>query len=207
MIRDLDSTIQTLFESQPPFDPTIDPPLSDPVPVISFDLPDADWRLSLEGPTVNFYLYDVRENRKIRTTEPIVQRSPDGTRAFRRQPPARIDCAYCITAWSPAASESVLEEHHMLSQVLTMLLQNRTIPAEMLVGTLENQIPPYPTVIASADGIKNQPEFWGALDQQLKPSLNYVVTLALILDEAPEELPLAVADVDIDTKQFGEDTD
>ena len=29
------------------------------------------------------------------------------------------------------------------------------------------------------------PEFWGALDQQLKPSLNYTITLALLLDEEP----------------------
>jgi simple sugar transport system permease protein len=36
-------------------------------------------------------------------------------------------------------------------------------------------------VIASQEGVKNLPEFWNALDQRLKPSLNYVVTLAMMV--------------------------
>lgn len=183
MIRDLDDTIQELLETRAP--PGSELAGAD----ITFDLPDADWRAGVNTLTVNCYLYDIRENRDLRTVEPLLQRSPDGTRATRRQAPARIDCAYCITAWSPATDESVLEEHRLLSQVLKVLLQNPTIPAGVLQGGLVDQIPPYPTVIASPDGVKNQPEFWGALDQQLKPSLNYVVTLAMILDEPPAELP------------------
>ena len=42
-----------------------------------------------------------------------------------------------------------------------------TIPEDVLQGSLKSQIPPYPTVIAAPDGVKNQPEFWAALDQQL----------------------------------------
>jgi hypothetical protein len=189
MIRDLDDTIQELLETRAP--PGSELAGAD----ISFDLPDADWRAGVNTLTVNCYLYDIRENRELRTTEPLLQRSPDGTRATRRQAPARIDCAYCITAWSPATDESVLEEHRLLSQVLKVLLQNPTIPADALQGGLVDQIPPYPTVIASPDGVKNQPEFWGALDQQLKPSLNYVVTLAMILDEPPAELPRVTEEV------------
>jgi hypothetical protein len=116
-----------------------------------------------------------------------VQRNGDGSRATRRRAPARVDCAYCLTAWSPAAAESVLEEHRLLSQVLHIMLQNSTIPTDVLQGSLVDQIPPYPTVIASTEGVKNLPEFWAALDQQLKPSLNYVITLAFLLDESPPE--------------------
>jgi hypothetical protein len=166
---------------------------------ISFDLPDADWRGGLETLTVNCYLYDIRENLELRTREPVLQRSPDGTRATRRPPPVRIDCAYCITAWSRATEESVLEEHRLLSQVLLVLLRNPTIPASALQGSLVNQVPPYPTVIAAPDGVKNQPEFWGALDQQLKPSLNYVVTLAVMLDVVSDPLPPVVDEVRVAT--------
>lgn len=189
MIRDLDDTIQELLKTRAPAGSEL------AGADISFDLPDADWRAGVSTLTVNCYLYDIRENLEMRTNEPPLQRSPDGTRAVRRQPPARIDCAYCITAWSPATDESVLEEHRLLSQVLLVLLRNPTIPSDVLQGSLVGQIPPYPTVIASPDGVKNQPEFWGALDQQLKPSLNYVVTLAMILDEAPAELPRVVEEV------------
>lgn len=189
MIRDLDDTIQELLETRAPDDSELDQAN------ISFDLPDAEWRAGLDKLTVNCYLYDIRENRDLRTNELMLQRSPDGTRAVRRQAPVRIDCAYCITAWSPATDESVLEEHRLLSQVLTVLLKNPTIPSDVLQGSLVNQIPPHPTVIASPDGIKNQPEFWGALDQQLKPSLNYVVTLVMRLDEEPAELTRVVEEV------------
>lgn len=201
MIRDLDDTIRELLETRAA--PGSELAGAD----INFDLPDADWRGGLTTLTVNCYLYDVRENEELRTNEPLLQRSLDGTRAVRRQPPKRINCAYCITAWSPATSESVLEEHRLLSQVLLVLLRNPTIPGDVLQGSLVDQIPPYPTVIASSDGVKNQPEFWGALDQQLKPSLNYVVTLAMILDEPPAVLPRVVEEVVVETEHLEEFTD
>lgn len=179
MIRDLDETIRTLLEDEAR-------PGSELAQAgISFDLPDAEWRAGVSTLTVNCYLYDLRENRELRTNEPVLHRHEPSGRAIYRKPPVRIDCGYCITAWSAVSDESVLEEHRLLSQVLRVLLRNPTIPTAALQGSLADQIPPYPTVIASADGVENQPEFWGALDQQLKPSLNYVVTLAMMLDEEP----------------------
>lgn len=194
MIRDLDETIEQLLITRAPAGSEL------AGADISFDLPDADWRAGLEALTVNCYLYDIRENFDLRTVEPPVQRSADGTRAIRRRAPVRIDCAYCITAWSPATDESVLEEHRLLGQVLRVLLRHPTVPADVLQGSLADQIPPYPTIIASPDGVKNPPEFWGALDQQLKPSLNYVLTLAVSLDESPDEaaMPPVVEEVRVE---------
>jgi hypothetical protein len=191
MIRDLDDTIEQLLQSRAPADSEL------AAATISFDLPDTQWRAGLEALTVNCYLYDIRENKELRTNEQPIQRSADLKRAIRRQAPVRIDCAYCITAWSPAADESILEEHRLLSQVLRVLLQHPTIPADVLQGNLVSQIPPFPTVIASAEGVKNQPEFWGALDQQLKPSLNYVVTLVMSLDDPPDQLMPVVEEVTV----------
>jgi len=185
VIRDLDQTVRELLETRAPAGSEL------AGADVVFDLPDADWRAGLGGLTVDCYLYDLRENAELRTEEPLLQRSADGTRAARLRPPARIDCSYCITAWSTATDEPVLEEHRVLSQVVRILLANPTIPADVLQGTLATQIPPYPTIIAAADGIRNQPDFWGALDQQLKPSLNYVVTLAMLLDDELPEAALA----------------
>ena len=181
MIAALDETIRQLLKKQAP--PGSELNGAD----VSFDIPDGDWRSSLEKLTVNCYLYDIRENRDLRTTEPVRQRDPDTGKSAWRTPPVRIDCAYCITAWSPAENESVLDEHRLLSQVLMVLLRNRTIPPGLLATGLPKQLPPYPTVIASTDGMKNLPEFWGALDQQLKPSLSYVVTLVVMLDPEPAD--------------------
>ncbi|MFZ1983467.1 MAG: DUF4255 domain-containing protein [Desulfatitalea sp.] len=181
MIRDLDDTLAQLLRSRAPAGSEL------AAATISFDLPDAQWRAGLEALTVNCYLYDIRENKALRTNERPIQRSADLSRAIRRRAPVRIDCAYCITAWSPATDESILEEHRLLGQVLRVLLRHPTIPSSVLQGDLVDQIPPYPTVIASAEGVKNQPEFWGALDQQLKPSLNYVVTLVMSIDDSPSD--------------------
>jgi hypothetical protein len=194
MIRDLDATVQRLLLGGAPPTSTL------AGATISFDLPDADWRGTLTGLTVNCYLYDVHENLEMRTNEPFLVRT--GQTATRVAPPVRIDCAYCITAWSTATTDSVLDEHDLLSQVLVVLLQNPTIPAAMLQGSLVGQIPPYPTVIASVDGIvKNHPQFWTALDQKLKPSLNYIVTLAMLLDPAPTGAPTPFSSVVITAGQ------
>ena len=200
MIKDLDDTLQALLTDKAPTGSEL------AGATISFDLPDGDWRQQIDALTVNCYLYDIRENAMLRTREPLLERSDDRTRASRRRPPVRIDCAYCITAWSRASSESVADEHRLLSQVLRVLLQHPTIPADVLRGSLVDQIPPYPTVIALPDGVKNQPEFWGALDQQLKPSLNYVATLAMMIDEAPTELGRVVEQVDVEARHRDEGT-
>lgn len=181
MIRDLDDTVKAFIEQAAK-------PGSDLAQAeISFDLPDSTWRKNVKenGHTINCYLYDVQENTQLRTHEPLIQRggSDERERAVRRRPPARVDCSYRLTAWSPADREAVLEEHRLLGQVLKVLLKNRTIPQEVLQGDLADQIPPYPTVIASPNGLGNRTEFWAALDHPVKPSLSYVVTLAIMLDE------------------------
>ena len=46
------------------------------------------------------------------------------------------------------------------------------------------------TVIAAPDSTKNNPDFWKALDQELRPALNYVVTLGMWLDPVPPDAAL-----------------
>lgn len=185
MIRDLDATIGAMLKAGAAIGSAL------ASATISFDLPDTAWRAALTALTVNCYLYDVRENLDMRTYEAIMSRSADGRQATRGAPPIRIDCSYCITAWSIATSDAVLDEHDLLSQVLVVLLRNQSINPAVLQGTLVGQIPPYPTVIASQDGIvKHHPQFWTALDQKLKPSLNYVITLAMPIEtSAPAATP------------------
>ena len=189
MIQDLDATIERLLSDRAP--PGSELAGAD----ISFEIPDEEWRSSLSSLTVNCYLYDIQENLDLRTYEPMIQRSNDGTAAIHRLAPRRINCAYCITAWSAATTDPVLEEHRLLGQILQVLLRNPTIPDGLLQGGLVGQIPPYPTVIAATDGMKNNPEFWNALDQQLKPSLSYVITLAMLMDDEPDALAPVVSEV------------
>jgi hypothetical protein len=194
MIRDLDDTIKTFLKARAPRGSLLEQVN------IGFDLPDAAWRNKLSKLTLNCYLYDIRENREMRTAEPRLVKSADGKTAKRVPAPVRVDCAYCITAWSVSQQEPVFEEHRLLSQVLSLFLRYPTLPREQLVGKLATQIPPYPTLLAAQEGVKNQAEFWHALDQKLKPSLNYVVTLAMI-PEQDEVMTAVPANVKIKVDQ------
>lgn len=181
MFKDLDATIAAMLKNRAPVGSEL------AGADIKFDLPDSKWRQKVNKLTVDCYLYDVRENLELRREEPILRRSLDGLRATRMRQPVRIDCAYSITAWSVAVTDPVLEEHRVLSQALLVLLQNRRILQADLQGSMVNQPPPYPWVIAAPDASKNMPDFWKALDQELRPSLNYVITLAMWLDPVPAD--------------------
>ena len=181
MIRDLDDTLAAMLKNRAPVGSAL------ASAAITFDLPDSAWRKKLNKLTVNSYLYDVRENRELRRNESSLYRSADGKKAALRRPAVRVDCAYSITAWSVSNTDAVLEEHRVLSQVLLVLLQNQRILTADLKGSMVNQPQPYPTVIAAPDSTKNNPEFWKALDQELRPALNYVVTLGMWLDPVPAD--------------------
>jgi Pvc16 N-terminal domain len=197
MIRDLDDTLKQLLKTGAAAGSAL--ASAD----ISFDLPDAAWRGQIGNPTVNLYLYDIRENLALRTHEPLTIDRPALGKKVRVPPPKRIDCAYCITAWSPASGGLVLDEHRLLTQVLRVILQNETIPAAVLQGGLAGQTAPYPTVIAAPDGgVKNFPDFWNALDQKLKPSLNYVVTLVMTLEDPPADIDMPSVVQSYDVRAF-----
>lgn len=202
MIRDLDDTIKALLESN------ATPGSELASAIVAFDLPDEAWRKLLSGLTVNCYLYDIRQNAAMRTNEPLIVEAQNNgkTRRTRVTPPVRIDCAYCITAWSNAepGGGGVYEEHRLLSQVLRVFLRNPTIPPAVLKGSLIGMPSPFPGIVASQDGVRNLPEFWSALDQKLKPSLNYVITLAVSIDDIPtyNQMPYMVTIVDVTADQL-----
>lgn len=176
MIRDLDLTLAKLLREKVPL-PAAGYDLS-------FDRPDEKWAggISTQKQTVNLYLYDIYENRELRSNEPLLLRHPDGTVTLR-QPPVRINCVYLVTAWSPAAVDAALEEHHLLSQILNTVLHYPTIPEEVLEGSLTGQELPLPVIAAHPEGPKNLGEFWMAVGNKIRPSLSLVVTLGFDMAE------------------------
>ncbi|RLF48966.1 MAG: DUF4255 domain-containing protein, partial [Thermoplasmata archaeon] len=155
---------------------------------ISFDIPTKEWasKLSTTKPTINVYLYDIRENRELRSNEWELKRNPDGT-VTKEKPPVRIDAFYIITAWSPAQTDAVLEEHHLLSQILAVLFKYSFIPEDVLAGDLANIEPPpkLPITVACPDAFKDQGvgQFWNAVDQYWKPFIHLIVTIPIDLQE------------------------
>jgi hypothetical protein len=161
---------------------------------VSFETPDKNYNPNL--PTVNLFLYEVKENRELRDPIPIVERVAD--EFIRRKPPIRVDCSYIVTTWSSQTGPAkVRQEHLLLSQALLWLSRFPTIPNNYLQGSLANQPFPPPTMVAQVDGNKNATsEFWTALGISPRPTFNLMVTIAIDLRVAvPEGLPVVASEI------------
>ncbi len=174
MIHDLDKTLEELLKQGLPAD------LASQV-TITFATPDNEF--SAQPPAIDLFLYDVRENWELRSNQWTIERQDDGT-ARKRRPPVRVDCSYLITAWSGDDSSSMADEHRLLGEVMTVLYRFRTLPAEVLQGSLQGQALSIPTaempVGTLQPGRMQSPgEFWQSLGGKPKAALNYTVTLAL----------------------------
>jgi hypothetical protein len=139
---------------------------------IAFDAPTREWSAGVSTPTLNVFLYDLRESPRGGENEWREHRGNGKARLER--PPLRVDCAYSITAWTRA----VQDEHRMLSQALAALLAYERLPAGLLGGDLAAQQETMTTRVARAkpDG---SAEFWTALGGQYKLALDYVVSLGV----------------------------
>jgi len=186
IIDDLNSVIENLMEKE----------FGTPLPFdISFAVPSRNFTpVSNTKPTVNFYLYDIRENTKLRSNEPLIEKRNDGT-VRKKPPPARIELFYCVTAWSPAQADAAgtktREEHKQLSRALLALIKHPVIPSDVLSGDLIEQAPPLPTTVILPDGMENAGQFWNALDGLLKPFLDYRVTISLDFQDEVESSMVA----------------
>jgi Pvc16 N-terminal domain len=88
MIQDVDDTVKELLVQKVPIDTSaID---------IKFEMPTADWAAGVAKPTLNMFLYDVRENHELRNNQRYLARS--GNLAIERRAPVRVDLTYLITA-------------------------------------------------------------------------------------------------------------
>lgn len=185
MFQDLDATIAALLQQ--------DLQLGNNV-TIGFEAPDDDFRTSVQGPTINFFLYDIRENYELRSQEWHNVRQMDGT-IQRHRAPARVNCSYLITAWSKntTPAEAAQEEHMMLGSVMKVLMRYRELPNTILKGSLIDQAPPVRAKAVQPEQIHSLGEFWQAMGGKPKASLNYTLTISVDLYPA-EDLGPAVTD-------------
>jgi hypothetical protein len=172
MISDLDETIKEILTKKGAIDPAeVD---------ISFETPDQEWSASISKPTINVYLYDIRENHRLRATEWEITKDNNGN-STKKKVPSRIDFTYLVTVWT----NDILDEHRLLWHVLHTLFRYHKLPEDVLSGQLREQEYPVKASAAQPDGLFNNPaDFWSALNNEIKPAINYVVTLPLDTDIA-----------------------
>lgn len=165
MIQDLDETLKTLLIKQLGVDvSTID---------ISFDMPGKEWESGLNRPTINLFLYDIRENHELRSRERYLSRN--GSTGTIERSPVRVDFTYLVTVWT----NNVSDEHEILGQLLAGLIAIPSLPKDVLQGVLSQQKRPVAAWIAQPDRTPTVWDFWSALDGRLKAGFSYAVTLAI----------------------------
>ena len=174
MIQDLDESLRALVRRDA---------LNGSGVEISFDAPTKDWSARRNTPTVDLYLYDIREDLARREViwEPV--RDKTGRVTDRRPPPRRFKFSYLVTAWTQRAED----EHRLLSTLLSCFLSNEMLPPELLAGALSGiDIPVLMTIALPPPADRSLSDVWTALGGELKPSLDLVV-IAPVVDVRTEK--------------------
>ena len=146
---------------------------------VLFDAPNKDWVARRNAPTIDLYLYDIREDlpRRQLAMEPVRSTS-SGHVTERRLPARRFRLSYLVTAWTQRPED----EHRLLSACLATLARNEFIPFDLVDGSLA--VSPYPvllTVCLPPPQDRSIADVWSALGGELKPSLDLVATAPLDL--------------------------
>jgi hypothetical protein len=189
VIQDVDETLKELLVQKVPIDTSVID--------IKFDMPSKDWSVAVTKPTINVFLYDVRENHELRSMQRAITRNAANTSGTESRAPVRMDLSYLITAWTTDISD----EHQLLGRVLTALLRFPVVPDEVLKGAMQTQPVPLQSWIAQPERLPNPWEFWGHMEHGMKAGLNFVLT-ASFEPIAPVDVQLVTTTV-IDIKTLG----
>lgn len=149
---------------------------------ISFDAPSNQWSSKLSKPTVNVFLYDLKESLERRQMQMNVQKT--NGRVLEARPPLLLECTYAITPWSQA----VQDEHRLLSQLLAILHSYPNLPTNLPgLSSTDQRFPLEGNVGAAKEGKAN---FWNLINGQFKVSIDYEVLISIdsgsVLKRGPE---------------------
>lgn len=182
MISELDQSLENLLKGEAPAGTEL------AGATVSFGAPDQTWRGSGSSLELDVYLYQLLENRELRSNARSLRQAPGG--GVTVEPfPARVECSYLLTAWNkssgPTTEEKERAEHRLLAQVLYVLLRNPTLPAAYLTPSLAPaQELGLPVIAAQPDGPATGVDFWTGLGTYLRPSVSCKVTLTIDLDRS-----------------------
>ena len=98
---------------------------------VAFDAPTKEWVAKRNAPTIDMYLYDIREDTHPPRSRPGVDvRDETGIVKERRLPPRRFRLSYLVTAWTQRPED----EHRLLSAMLSCFVRHEYMPPELLTG-------------------------------------------------------------------------
>jgi hypothetical protein len=176
VIHDVDETLRAMVRRDAL--PSVD------VDVV-FDAPTKDWSSRRNAPTVDLYLYDLREDLRRREAGRVDRR--DGGRiGARDEPPRWFKLSYLVTAWTQRPED----EHRLLASLLRCFLLSDSLPSDLLTGALAGVHMAMPITCAlPPPQDRALSDVWSALGGELKPSLDLVVVVPFDLSRAIEVGP------------------
>jgi hypothetical protein len=119
-------------------------------------------------------LFDVHENKKLRQTQPMWEITQENGNATKRRKAVRVDLQYIITIWATEPED----EHRLMSRTLMALFRHAHVPQELLPESLQDQPFPIPIMVGQQEDLRNPADLWGAMDNEWRPGIPCVVTLA-----------------------------
>ena len=145
---------------------------------VAFDAPLRAWVDARTRPTLNFFLFDIRENTELRKSSPETLRA--NGRGIQRVPPRRFDLCYLVSALTTAVDD----EHLLIWRTLGVLLKHAVFPTELLPDSIRAFGLPVTGKIAEPDDTPRPLDVWAAFENPPRSSLVYVVTVPLDLEQA-----------------------
>ncbi len=177
MLHELDTALRALVEREIGEDADVE---------IDFDAPTKDWASHRNRPTIDIYLYDIRQDISRYQFGMIEQRDGDHLVTTRRPMPKFFRIAYLVTAWTQRAED----EHRLLSGLMSTFLQYEALPAELLGGTLSELGFSIPLAVAlPPPQDRALSDVWSALGGELKPSLDISLVAPLLPERFGEVGP------------------
>lgn len=153
---------------------------------IEFDAPTKEWATARNRPTIDIYLYDIRQDVTRNHHGQVNVTDDSGVTTERRPVPKWFRLSYLVTAWTQRPED----EHRLLSALLTTFLRNDTLPRELVDGTILDDGPAISIAVAlPPPQDRSLSDVWSALGGELKPSLDVQLTAPLQPDRVDDVGP------------------
>ena len=163
MIQEVDESLRALVKREA---------LNGSKAEVAFEAPTKEWSARRNAPTVDLYLYDIREDLERRDMQLREVRGADGFVKNRQPPPRRFKLSYLVTAWTQRPED----EHRLLSTLLACFLSHQKMPPDLLTGSLaELGETVYMNIALPPPQDRSISDVWSALGGELKPSLDLVI--------------------------------
>lgn len=147
---------------------------------VRFEAPARDWIGRLIRPTINLFLFDLEENTELRQT--AAKQTKANGHAERRLPPRRIDLHYMVSA----ITTEIDDEHRLLWRTLATLMSYPDLPTEILPESIQHLELGFHGKVAQPENGGRPLDLWSALSTDPRPSLYYVLTAPLDLQQVIE---------------------